>query len=73
MKPDETGLLSFTVNPSEAVNYYDIEWISSDTSVVKAECDYGNYGEVTAVGEGEADVTVKVGTATATCHVVVTK
>ena len=24
-----------------------------------------------AVGEGEADVTVKIGTATATCHVVV--
>ena len=71
LRPDRTGRLSVTVNPSEAVNYYDIEWKSSDTSVVKAEYDYGNYGEVTAVGEGEADVTVKMGTATATCHVVV--
>ena len=75
LNPDGESEICLTVNPTEALNYYDVEWISSNPSVVTVEkqIGYKRYADVIAVGEGEATVTVKIGEATATCRVVVKK
>lgn len=76
LKPDETEELSITVEPDEAMDYYDVVWASSDPSVVAVEPVNSwnkGYGKVSAVGEGEADITVTIGKKKATCHVGVAK
>ena len=57
------------VTPQEALIYHDAKWISSDTWVASVD----QSGCVTALEEGEADITVSVGDVQATCHVKVTK
>lgn len=39
--------------------------------VVKAEIDWSGEIEITAVGVGEADITVKIGKVSKSCHVIV--
>jgi len=46
----------------------DVEWSSSDTLIAEVD----QLGKVTAVGQGEAVITVKAGEKTATCEVTVT-
>ena len=63
LKPDEYVRLTATVAPANAG---DVTWTSSDESVATVIA-----GFVTAVSEGTATITASVGTATATCEVIV--
>ena len=62
----ESKKLTVTYNPSNTTDSKSVTWTSSDTSVAKVKD-----GEVIAVGKGEATITSKVGSYTATCKVVV--
>ncbi len=66
VKEEETGYLSYTIQPDNAE--YNLTWTSSDTSIVTV--DY--YGKITGVKAGEATITVKdANGASASCHVIV--
>ena len=60
--------LKATINPSDATNK-NVKWKSSNTNVVKVD----SYGNVTAVGDGIANITVKTkdGSKIGTCKVTV--
>ena len=64
-KTSET--LELKINPADTTDDTTAVWSSSNEQVVLVN----NAGTITAKGEGKADVTVKVGTHTAVCHVVV--
>ena len=67
MKSGETATLTATLEPEETTDSVK-EWTSSDTNVATV-----NNGEVTAIGEGTAVITVKTtNDKTATCSVTVT-
>lgn len=70
MKIGESSNLSATVNPANATNK-NVNWTSSNESVATVD----ESGNVTAVGEGTADITVETvdGNTTATCTVKVEK
>ncbi len=60
----EQSTLTATLTPADATDV--VEWTTSEESVATVE-----NGVVTAVGEGTATITAKVGTLTATCAVTV--
>ena len=62
----ESKTLTVKYNPSNTTDNKSVVWTSSDSSVAKV-----NNGEVVAIGIGEATITAKVGTYTATCKVIV--
>ena len=64
----ESDTLIATINPKNATDK-SVTWTSSDSSVASVD----NNGKVTAVGEGQAIITVKTndGGFTATCQVTV--
>ena len=66
----ETLVLNATTDPAEHTDG-NIEWSSSDETVVTAARGTKTSGTVTPVGVGEATVTAKVGNASATCKVTV--
>lgn len=70
LKVGETAILTVTVAPDDATDKT-VTWTSSDSSVATVD----ENGKVTAVGEGEATITVttKEGGKTATCKVTVSK
>lgn len=55
----------------DVLEYYTPEIISSDKNVVEAEIDWSGEIEIFAVGVGEADITVKIGKVSKSCHVTV--
>ena len=59
----EVMTLTATVEPADADNKT-VTWSSSDESVAKVD-----NGKITAVGKGEADITVSAGSLKATCKV----
>lgn len=59
--------LTVTYNPSTTTDDKTVKWVSSNEKVAKV-----SKGKVTAVGEGTATITAKVGDCTATCEVTVT-
>ncbi len=68
LKEGDSAMLSATVFPSNATDK-SVTWKSSDTSVVTV-----NNGEITAVGEGSATITVTASNGkTATCSVMVSR
>lgn len=74
LKPNESRSLLFTVNPLNTLYYYNVFCTSSNENVIKATVQgYVQTVTLTAVGIGEADVTVTVGNKSAICHVVVAK
>ena len=75
LKPDGNSSLSFDIDPYDASSYYEVSWTSSDENVVSVErrSSYSSFADISAVGEGEADVTVTIGDKFASCHVVVAK
>ena len=66
----ETLVLNATVEPKEHTDG-NIEWSSSDETVVTAAMGTNTSGTITPVGVGEATVTAKVGNASVTCKVTV--
>ncbi|MBQ5327653.1 MAG: Ig-like domain-containing protein [Oscillospiraceae bacterium] len=68
----ETLVLNATTDPAEHTDG-NIEWSSSDETVVTVSMGTRNSGTVTPVGVGEATVTAKVGNVSATCKVTVTE
>ena len=68
LRINQTGFLSVTVSPDNAdYQYDDIVWSSSNVNVATIE----SSGIVTAIGEGEATITVALSGKTATCDVIV--
>ncbi len=72
LKPDESRYILYNVEPYEASRYYEGKWESRDKSVATVT-GYGDSARIDAVGEGETDVILTLGTKTASCHVVVAK
>ena len=66
----ETLVLNATVEPKEHTDG-NIQWSSSDETVVTAAMGTYTSGTVTPVGVGEATVTAKIGNASVTCKVTV--
>ncbi|MBR3935213.1 MAG: Ig-like domain-containing protein, partial [Oscillospiraceae bacterium] len=66
----ETLVLNATTDPAEHTDG-NIEWSSSDETVVTVGRGTRNSGTVTPVGVGEAIITAKVGNVSATCKVTV--
>jgi len=66
----ETLVLNATTDPAEHTDG-NIEWSSSDETVVTVGRGTKNSGTVTPVGVGEAIITAKVGNVSATCKVTV--
>ncbi|MBR3935466.1 MAG: Ig domain-containing protein, partial [Oscillospiraceae bacterium] len=66
----ETHVLNATTDPKEHTDG-NIQWSSSDETVVTAAMGTNTSGTVTPVGVGEATVTAKVGNASVTCKVTV--
>ncbi len=66
LKAGETSKLTATVSPEDATDKT-VTWSSSNTQVATVD----NTGTVTAVSVGEATITAKCGSATATCKVTV--
>ena len=66
----ETLVLNATVEPKEHTDG-NIQWSSSDETVVTAAMGTYTSGTITPVGVGEATVTAKVGNVSATCKVTV--
>ena len=62
----ETKTLTVKYNPSNTTDSKSVVWSSSDNSVATVKD-----GKVVAIGKGEATITAKVGSYTATCKVVV--
>ena len=62
----KTDTISVTYNPANTTDSKNVTWTSSDNSVAKVE-----NGKITAVKEGTATITAKVGDKTATCTVTV--
>lgn len=74
LKPNEIRTLLFTVNPFNTLYYYNVICTSSNENVIKTTVEgYVQTVTLTAVGIGEADVTVTVGNKSAICHVIVAK
>jgi len=63
----ESETLTVTINPDNAT-VKTVTWSTSNTSIATVE-----NGKITAVMEGEATITAKVGEKSATCRVVVSK
>ncbi len=63
---DDTYQLSVNYNPTDTTDDKTVVWSSSDESVVRVV-----NGKLTAVGKGEATITARVGSYTATCKVTV--
>lgn len=59
--------LSLSFNPSTTTDDKTVKWVSSNEKVATV-----SKGEITAVGEGNATITAKVGECTATCTISVT-
>ncbi len=68
----ETLVLNATTDPEEHTDG-NIEWSSSDETVVTVAMGTKSSGTVTPVGVGEAIITAKVGNVSATCKVTVTE
>ena len=68
LKEGNTETLTVIYEPADTTDSKDVTW-TSDNSAVATVTD----GEVTAVSEGTANVTAKVGNITATCRVTVKK
>lgn len=66
LAPGETASLTVAVQPEDATD--EVEWSSSDEKIVTVK-----NGVVTAVAAGNATVTAKAGTCTASCSIVVSK
>lgn len=62
----DSATLSVTYNPSTTTDDRTVTWSSSNTKVATV-----SNGKITAVGEGTATITAKVGNFTATCKVTV--
>lgn len=62
----DSSTLSVTYNPSTTTDDRTVTWSSSNTKVATV-----SNGKITAVGEGTATITAKVGNFTATCKVTV--
>lgn len=62
----ETKTLTVNYNPTNTTDNKSVVWTSSDNSVATVKD-----GKVVAIGKGEATITAKVGTYTATCKVIV--
>lgn len=62
----DSATLSVTYNPSTTTDDKTVTWSSSNTKVATV-----SNGKITAVGEGTATITAKVGNFTATCKVTV--
>lgn len=74
LKPDGWGSIYCNVTPHDADMYYDAKWTSSDESVATVTGSFsGLYAYIEAVGEGETDITLTLGSKSATCHVTVAK
>lgn len=67
MKNKTSETLELKINPADTTDDTTATWSTSDEHVVLVS----DAGTLTAKGEGEADVTVTVGSHTATCHVTV--
>lgn len=68
LETEDTAQLTATVNPENATDK-EVTWASKDESVAKVD----NNGLVTAVAEGQTEITATAGGKTATCKVTVTK
>ena len=64
----ESYNLTVTYNPENTTDDKTVVWTTSNKNVVTVK-----NGKITAIGEGEATITAKVGSLTATCKVVVTE
>lgn len=62
----DSANLTVTYNPSNTTDSKTVTWTSSDTKVATV-----SNGKITAMGEGSATITAKVGSFTATCKVTV--
>ncbi|MBR5699673.1 MAG: Ig domain-containing protein [Bacteroidales bacterium] len=60
-----------TVSPSNARNYDNVWWSSSDPEVVSVDIEKGHEGHITAKKVGTATITVRCEKKTATCEVIV--
>ena len=66
MTVDDTYQFTVTYNPTETTDDKTVVWTSSNELVVKV-----SNGKITAVGKGEATITAKVGSYTASCKIIV--
>lgn len=69
MKKNETEPLSVSYSPTNATEVTDVIWTSSDDTVARVDSD----GKVTALKEGTAIITAKMGTLSDTTNVTVTE
>lgn len=67
LRPTETATLTVIYNPSDTTSNKSVTWTSSDKTVASVDAS----GVVTAVQDGSATITAKVGTFTASCTVTV--
>lgn len=75
LKPGESMMLSYDMMPYGFLSYYDVTCISSNTTVAAITLSKSSRYVYIKAGdaEGEADISLTVGNATATCHVKVAR